>query len=195
MAYIAKTAFEARITNNEFEELAQIAGKYQESDVDEVCSAGILCVRGEQLDCEGFTGVKNENSWVMNAASSSVTADDVIYACDTHDVNIVVDPISGAQYAMGTNTLGLPAPKGRICNFCRIDFDGQSVYRFGEGNIDGTVGTNTFFTIDDGLLVPDDEAPATAGSVYFELRGSGKFIEGTSESFGYYDVVAKKVTA
>ena len=193
MAYIAKTAFEARITNGRFEDLANIAGRYQEDSADAICSAGMLCVRNGQTDCEGFANVKNENTWYMNAAASTVGAGDVIYACNTHDVNLLIDPIFGGQYAVGTNTLGLPAPAGRECTFTRIDFDGESVYRFGEGNVDGTVGSNTFFTIDDGLLVPAASAPQSG--LYFSLRGTGKFIEGTTESFGYLDLCAEKPIA
>lgn len=194
MAYIANTAFEARITNNEFDDLCNIAGKYQESSADADCSAGLLCVREELLDCEGFTGVKNENTWSMIAAASTATVDDVIYACNTYD-NQLLSSVRGNNYFVGTETLGLGVPAGRYGTFTRINFDGYSVYRFGEGNINGTVGTETFFTIDNGLLTPAASAPATAGSIYFELRGSGNFIEGTSESFGYYDLVACKVTA
>lgn len=193
MAYIAKTAFEARITNGRFEDLANIAGRYQEDSADAICSAGMLCVRNGQTDCEGFANVKNENTWYMNAAASTVGAGDVIYACNTHDVNLLIDPIFGGQYAVGTNTLGLPAPAGRECTFTRIDFDGESVYRFGEGNVSGTVGSNTFFTIDDGLLVPAASAPQSG--LYFSLRGTGKFIEGTTASFGYLDLCAEKPIA
>ena len=39
MAYIEKTAFEPRITNNEFNELCNITGRYQVSDADADCSA------------------------------------------------------------------------------------------------------------------------------------------------------------
>ena len=44
MAYIEKTAFEPRITNNEFNELCNITGRYQVSDADADCSAGLLVV-------------------------------------------------------------------------------------------------------------------------------------------------------
>ena len=46
-----------------------------------------------------------------------------------------------------------------------------------------------------GKLTSAAAAPATAGAIYFELRGTGKFIEGNGEAFGYYDVVACKVSA
>ena len=74
MAYIEKTAFEPRITNNEYNELCNITGRYQVSDADADCSAGLLVVRGEQLPCAGFKGVKNENAFYMNAAGAAANA-------------------------------------------------------------------------------------------------------------------------
>ncbi len=194
MSFTANTAFEARITNNENDRLANIAGKYFVSTTATDCDAGHLCVRDSLLDCEGFTGVKNENTWKMVDAASTATIDDVIYACNTYDNQLIGSP-DGNQYFIGVRTLGLGVPAGRYGNFTRINFDGQSVYRFGEGNVTLTTSTDTYFTIDDGKLVSDSSAPATAGAIYFELRGTGKFIEGNSEAFGYYDLVACKVSA
>ena len=45
-----------------------------------------------------------------------------------------------------------------------------------------------------GLLVPAAAAPTAAGSIYFELRGTGNFTEGTTSSFQYVDVVAKRIS-
>lgn len=196
MAYIANTAFEPRIVNNRFEDLCNIAGLYQAGSpaANADCSAGLLCVRNGQVPCEGFgPSVLNENTWYMNAATDSANIDDVIYACNTYDTQLISAP-DGNNYFVGTRTLGLGAPAGRYCTFTRIDFDGQSVYRFGIGNLDGALGSNTYFTIDDGLLAPAASAPATAGSIYFELRGTGNFTEGTTSSFQYVDVVAKRVS-
>ena len=78
MAYIEKTAFEARVSNNKNDDLCNITGRYQESSADAICSAGILCVRNGNLPCGGFTGINNENAWYMNAAAASVTASDVM---------------------------------------------------------------------------------------------------------------------
>lgn len=199
MAYIANTAFEARITNNSRENLSHVAGLYQASSANADCSAGLLCVRNGLVPNEGFddpsgTRVYNENTWFFNAAASTVTADDVIYACDTYDVQLLSGKREGLAYFVGTETLGLGVPAGRYGNFTRIDFDNQSVYRFGIGNLSAALSTNTYFTIANGLLVPAASAPATAGSIYFELRGTGNFVEGTQQSFGYVDVVACKVT-
>ena len=192
MAYIANTAFEARITNNSRDNLSHIAGKYFVSTTATDCSAGLLCTRDSLLANEGYSGVYNENTWKMVLATDAATADTGIYACDTYDNKLISD--GSNNYFVGTETLGLGVPAGRYGNFTRINFDGESVYRFGVGNLSATLSTNTFFTIANGLLVPAASAPTTTGAVYFKLRGTGKFIEGNHESFGYVDVVACKVS-
>jgi len=199
MAKIANTAFEPRITNGRFDDLINIAGLYQESAQDAVASAGLLCKRTGRLGNEGYdnpsgTRVYNENAWIMGQATDSDDINEVIYACNTYDVQYIDDG-TGNLYAVGGRTLGLPSISGRLCTFTRIDFDGQSVYRFGVGNLSAALSTNTFFTIDDGLLVPTASEPTTQGAIYFELRGTGNFVEGNSASFGYVDVVAKHCEA
>ena len=177
MAYIEKTAFEPRITNDEFNELCNITGRYQVSDADADCSAGLLVVRGEQLPCAGFKGVKNENAFYMNAAGAAANADTGVYACNTYEW-----PMLG----------GVPA--GRDGTFTEIVFDGKHAYRFGEGNLSTAIGENTIFTIANGLLVPAAAAPTATGAIYFKLKGTGKFTEGAGQSFVYYDVWACKVS-
>lgn len=196
MAFIENTAFEARVTNNRFDDLVNIAGRYQENGEDAVCAAGILCVRGENLPCAGFAaqGIKNENAWYMEAAGADVTADDVIYAANTHDVNLATDA-SGNLYAIGQHTLGLPIPKGREGTFTKVIFDGEHQYRWGEGNLTGELGENQFLVpAAGGKLAPAAAAPTAAGSLYLKVTGTGKFVEGTSESFGYIQALACKVT-
>lgn len=193
MAYIANTAFEPRIVNNRFDDLCNIAGLYQASGANADCSAGLLCIQDEQTNCEGFTGVKNENSWIMNAASDAANIDTPVYACNTYDTQLISAP-DGNNYFVGSRTLGLGAPAGRYCTFTHIDFDGRSVYRFGIGNLSAALGDNKFFTIANGLLVPAAAAPATAGSIYFKLMGTGNFTEGTTSSFQYVDVMACRVS-
>ena len=190
MSFTANTAFEARIVNDRFDDLSVIAGKYYVSTTATDCSAGQLCIRDSLLDCEGFSGVKNENCWKMVTAANTTTAATPIYACDPHDWPMVASA-KGNLYAIGTETLGLGVPAGRYGSFRRIHFDGVSVYRFGVGNLSATLSTNTYFTISAaGALTPAASAPATAGTPYFQLRGQGNFTEGTSASFGYIDVVA-----
>jgi len=193
MSFTAQTAFEARITNNSRDNLSHIAGKYYVSTTATDCDAGQLCTRDSLLDCEGFSGVKNENTWKMVAATSSADANDVIFACDTYDNQLLTAP-DGNNYFIGQQTLGLGVPAGRYGNFTRINFDGESVYRFGAGNVTYTA-THQYFTIDSGKLVSAATAPTTAGDIYFTLRGTGTFVEGNSASFTYYDLVACKVNA
>ena len=192
MSFTAETAFEARITNNALDSLANIAGKYYVSTTPTDCDAGQLCVRDSLLDCEGFSGVKNENTWKMVAATSSADANAVIYACNTYDTKLLSDGRN--NWFVGHETLGLGVPAGRYGNFTRINFDNESVYRFGAGNVTYTA-THQYFTIDAGKLVSTDTEPTTAGDIYFTLRGTGNFVEGMSQSFGYYDLVACKVVA
>lgn len=190
MSFISNTAFEARIVNDRFDDLANIAGKYYVSTTATDCSAGQLCTRDSLLDCEGFTSVKNENTWKMVKATNSTTADVPIYACDPHDWPLVASA-KGNLYAVGHETLGLGIPAGRYGSFRRIHFDNVSVYRFGVGNLASTLSTNTYFTISaDGLLTPGASAPVTSGTPYFKLQAKGTFTEGTSASFDYIDVVA-----
>lgn len=193
MAFTANTAFEARITNNENDILSHIAGLYQASGANADCDAGRLVTADSLADCEGFTGIKNENTWIMVDATDAATIDTPVYACDTYDNKLIGD--ASHNYFIGTETLGLGTPAGRYGNFTRIKFDGVSHYRFGVGNFSAAVGNNTYATIDDGVLVPAASAPATAGSIYFEIIGTGNFVEGAFDSFGYVDVIAKKVSA
>ncbi len=193
MAYIEKTAFEPRITNNEFNELCNITGRYQVSDADADCSAGLLVVRGEQLPCAGFKGIKNENAFYMNAAGAAANADTGVYACNTYEWPMLGGR-NGNNYAVGTATLGLGVPAGRDGTFTEIVFDGKHAYRFGEGNVNGAIGENTIFTIANGLLGPAAAAPTATGAIYFKLKGTGNFTEGAGQSFVYYDVWACKVS-
>lgn len=193
MSFTAQTAFEARITNNSRDNLSHIAGQYFVSTTPTDCDAGQLCTRDSLLPNEGFTGVYNENTWKMVAATSSANANSVIFACDTYDNQLLTAP-DGNNYFIGQQTLGLGVPAGRYGNFTRINFDGESVYRFGAGNVTYTA-THQYFTIDAGKLVSAATAPTTAGDIYFTLRGTGTFVEGNSASFAYYDLVACKVNA
>ena len=193
MAYIEKTAFEPRITNNEFNELCNITGRYQASEADADCSAGLLVVRGEQLPCAGFKGIKNENAFYMNAAGAAANADTGVYACNTYEWPMLGGR-NGNNYAVGTATLGLGIPAGRDGTFTEIVFDGKHAYRFGEGNLSAAIGANTIFTIANGLLVPAAAAPTATGAIYFKLKGTGNFTEGAGQSFVYYDVWACKVS-
>lgn len=192
--FTEKTAFEARVTNNFRDDLINVTGRYQASSADADCDAGRLVIRNGQLPCEGFTGVKNENAWYMNDAISTTNAGEVVYAANTYEVQMLQGK-HGNMYAVGTETLGLGIPAGRDGTFTKIVFDGDHAYRFGIGNVNAEISTNTFFTIDAGKLKPAAAAPTANGALYFKLLDTGKFTEGTTASFEYVDVQACKVYA
>lgn len=188
MAFIANTMFEARVTNAVFDELANVTGKYQYSAADADCSAGLLCVRGAtRLANQGYTGIYNDNAYIFGAAAA--TDYDGIYACNPFQVSEGTSA-RGNVYKIGAETLGLGIPAGEFDTFTRIYFDNASIYRFGAGNLSAAISTNTFFTIANGLLVPAATAPATEGTPYFKLVGTGTATEGAYASMTYYDVMA-----
>ncbi|MEG2527059.1 MAG: hypothetical protein RSA62_07560 [Oscillospiraceae bacterium] len=196
MAYINDTAFEVRATNAEFDSLANITGVFSNGTATEICSAGFLCIRGEQLANQGYTGISNANAYTMLAAPATVKANTGVFACNTFGVSEVTDPVTGCVRKIGTNTLGLAAPKDFPCTYTEIDFAAnKKIYRFGLGNLSAAIGSNKFFTVANGLLVPAAAAPATNGAVYFELHGVGKFTVGAHAGFDYYDLMARSVTA
>lgn len=191
MAYISDTAFEIKGSNHEFDSTANITGLFRNSsDAAEDCSAGFLCTRDEEIPNEGYTGIKNTNTWYMTTATAAANQMEPIYACNTFGVNEVKDPVTGAVYKVGPNTLGLPIPAGEMGTFTEIKFNNVYVYRFGIGNVNGTIGSNTIFTISAGLLVPASAAPTTSLTPYFKLKGTGNFTQGAYNSFQYVDVIA-----
>ena len=198
MAFIANTAFEIKVSNHEFDSIANITGKYQASNADAEICPGFLATRASLVVNEGYDQVgptgstvtlTNTNTWVMNDAVDSDTAQKGIYACNPFDVNMASDG-QGNFWKVGANTLSIKVPAGYLTTWTKIEFNNNNVYRFGIGNLSTTLGSNTYFTIDDGLLVPGASAPASAGVPYFELVRSGTFTEGAYAAFDYVDVRA-----
>lgn len=186
MAFIANTMFETKVTNAVFDETLNVAGKYQASAADADCSAGLLCIRASLLPNEGYTSIYNTNAYIFNAAEDTdITG---IYACNPFQVQEGSSQ-RGNVYKIGAETLGLGIPAGEVDTFTEIQFDNKSIYRFGAGNLSAAISTNTFFTVDNGLLVPGASAPK-AGTPYFKLVGSGVATEGAYASMTYYDVMA-----
>lgn len=186
MAFIANTMFETKVTNAVFDETLNVAGKYQASAADADCSAGLLCVRASLLPNEGYSGIYNTNAYIFNAAEDTDIVG--IYACNPFQVQEAASQ-RGNVYKIGAETLGLGIPAGEVDTFTLIEFDNKSIYRFGAGNLSAAISTNTFFTVDNGLLVPGASAPK-AGTPYFKLVGSGVATEGAYASMTYYDVMA-----
>lgn len=191
MALIANTMFEARANNGVFDELANITGVYNNSSAaTEVCSAGYLCTRSAQYANQGYSSINNSNAWTMVTATATNYSG--IYACNPHGVQTATTG-SGNVYKVGTETLGLALPAGEPGTFTKVDFDSNDkIYRFGIGNLSTAIGTNTYFTIANGLLVPAASAPAEAGTPYFALIGTGTATYGSYAGMTYYDVMARR---
>ena len=196
MAYIQNTAFELKVSNHEFDSTTNITGIFgavaDGTFTPAVCSAGFLCTKNALTQNEGYPqGVLNGNTWQMVAATSAAVLGTGIYAANPFNVNMITDPVTGAKYKVGHNTLGLPIPEGERDTFTRIDFlPGDRHYRFGIGNVAGELGANGFLTIDAGKLKPAAAAPTTAGALYFKVLGTGAFTQGANAAFGYVDVEA-----
>lgn len=198
MAYIANTAFEVKISNHEFDSIANITGKFQADGADAEICPGFLCVRDTLVPNEGYENVgpagstitlNNTNTWNMKAAGASDTAQTGIYACNPFDVNMASDG-QGNFWKVGANTLSIKVPTGYLTTWTQIYFNNVNVYRFGIGNASAEIGENTFFTIANGQLVPAASAPSDAGTPYFELVRTGTFTEGAYAAFDYADVRA-----
>lgn len=194
MAYIENTAFEVRVSNHEFDSVANITGKFLNgSDEPEICSAGFLCKRVALIDNEGYPqGTKNGNTWTMQAGAAT----DILFAANPHNVNEITDPISGNTYKVNRETLGLPIPAGVEDTFTMIRADGAHVYRFGVGNLTTALSTNGYLTCgtstNAGKLVPAAAAPEAGSGIYFQVLGSGNFTQGAYAGFGYVDALALK---
>lgn len=194
MAYIANSAFEVRVSNHEFDSVANITGKFLNgSDEPEICSAGFLCKRVALIDNEGYpAGTKNGNTWTMQAGAAT----DILYAANPHNVNEVTDPVSGNVYKVNRETLGLPIPAGVEDTFTLIRADGTHIYRFGVGNLTTALGANGYLTCgtstNAGKLVPAAAAPEAGSGIYFQVLGSGNFTQGAYAGFGYVDALALK---
>lgn len=199
MAYIANTAFEIKISNHEFDSIANITGKFQNArldvdvPVDEEICPGFLCVRTTPIPNEGYENVgpagstvtlNNTNTWNMVAANGI----DDFYACNPFDVNMASDG-QGNFWKVGANTLSIKVPAGHLTTWTKIEFNNNNVYRFGIGNLSAKLGDNTHFTVENGKLVPAD-AQILPGVPYFELVRSGTFTEGAYAAFDYVDVRA-----
>lgn len=187
MAAIDKAAFELRVSNHMYDTTKNITGKYQESATDAVCSAGVICVPGTRLPLDGYTGLYNENAWIMGVSSAG--AEDAIYACNPHDVQQLTDPL-GNGYRVGVNTLGLAVPAGKRETFTRLD-EGDHI-RVGIGLFTTTIGDSDIVAIvANGKLTPDDDVPTTAGW-YFEILGQGTFTVGTFAGMKYADLIVRR---
>lgn len=198
MAYVANTAFEDRVPYSEPEAVFNIPGIFQTYNSgtseyeDDVCPAGWLCGKVDLVPCSGYSAysIDNENTWHMEVCAD-ISDPSNIYFCDTHDINYVVDPVTGATYAIGSNTLGLPSILGKPCNFKPAFFDNKHRYRVGIGNFTSTPTVGEYAVIDDGQLDPASSVPGSGA--YFKVVATGTFTQGVYAGFAYYDVIGATV--
>lgn len=195
MAAIANTAAELRVSNHVWQKNKNVTGLYQDasnSNAPDICPAGYLVKPVSLMPCEGYSGIKNENAWIMNMADDTDATGEV-YFCNTFNVQEVTDAL-GNVYKVGPNTLGLAIPAGERGTFTRIDgMEMHDQIRFGIGNFKSAPTVGKFATIEDGLLKPADTAPTTTGELYFEIMATGNFTTGAYAAFGYVDVRAHRV--
>lgn len=187
MAAITNSAFELRVSNHMYDTTKNITGLFQASSTNEAVTAGCLCVPGAHLPLEGYTGLVNENAYIMGAAATG--AQDAVYACNPHEVQQIADGFGNA-FRVGVNTLGLTVPAGMRTCYTRLD-EGDHI-RVGAGLFTATVGdSDTHAIIANGKLTADDEAPATAGW-YFEIAGKGNFTVGAYAGMAYVDLIVRR---
>lgn len=184
------TAFELRVSNHVWEKQKNITGLYKPGETPATCYAGQLVAQGTQLPNEGYTGLNNENAWVMVGPGNGPTKD--IYACNTYNVNEIQDPVTSNIYKVGSNTLGLPIPAGQRGTYTRID-EGDMM-RFGVGNFTDVPTVGQYAGINaDGILVPSASIPTGINTLYFEVLSTGSFTQGAYASFTYYLLRANRV--
>lgn len=188
MAYIANSAFEERVVNKGDWTL-RVPGMYDNSGAED-CSAGFVCAKNGLLDNKGYENYTatftNLNAWQM--IKSTAGAEDEIYICNPYNTQEIAD-FDGNVYRVGVDTLGIPVPAGVMGTFTKAEVG--SIYSFGAGNFSAApTTTNKYCAVANGLLVPDDEAPASGW--YFELIEIGNFAKGRYLGGAKYTLVAKK---
>ena len=187
MSFIANTAFEAAVTNQQFSATQNVAGTFV-TVADSVatpadCSAGFLVQQYKLMDNDGYTGVLNGNTWQFQVAADNTegaVGAGGIFAFNSYDVNKVADPANAANiYQVGARTLGIGLPEGEVGVFTQI-IPGEQ-YAFGAGNFSTapTGATTIYCTITNGLLVASATPPTAASGLYFKLLRQGVFTEGT----------------
>lgn len=187
MAYIAKTAFQPKVSNGAYNGLQNVAGKFiNGSDLPEICSAGFIVEQDELLPNEGYTNILNGNTWAMKTAADGIVAGfngdhTGLYACNTYNVHRVVSANGEMIYNLGANTLGLAAAADEIADFTELVVGHQ--YKFGEGNFASEPEVGEYCEIVNGLFAASSAtAPTDNGVVYGEVLREEPFTEGSTDA-------------
>lgn len=191
MAYIAKTAFEKKVSNGIYNGIQNVAGKFGSFDdttfVPDVCSAGYLVEQNSLIPSEGYenlsTPILNGNTWYFVKAADGIvagfTADHTgIYAANTYNVHSVTSANGDMKYNLGLNTLGLAIPADEIGDFTELLVGEQ--YKFGAGNFAATPDVGEYVTISNGLWSASSSSAPTTGAIYGEVLREEPFNEGAS---------------
>ena len=189
MAYIAKTAFQPKVSNGAYNGLQNVAGKFiNGSNAPEICSAGFIVEQDALLDNEGYASyyIKNGNTWKMKMAADGIVAGfngdhTGLYACNTYNVHRVVSANGEMIYNLGANTLGLAAAADEIADFTELVVGHQ--YKFGEGNFASEPEVGEYCEIVNGLFAASSAtAPTDNGVVYGEVLREEPFTEGSTDA-------------
>ncbi len=177
MAHIEKTFFEVKNSNLMFDGMQNIAGTFVSGDEPDICPSGFLCVKKELMDCTGYSGIKNGNTWVFEAAENGKSKDGAlpeIFAFNSCDANKVAG-LNGNRWYVGAETAGLELPAGEVETFTRIK-PGE-IYRFGEGNfstLPASLPDCKYVKIENGLLVASSSAFTARDGIVFEILSTAK---------------------
>lgn len=185
MAFIDKTAFQIRRSNDRNEDLQHRTGLYGSfSGTDftaDDASAGLLCNIGDGIPAGG--------NYMTLAADGSKK----LYAAYPADVQRIA--AGDNLYAVGVRTLGLGIPAGVKDAFVEL-VEGET-YAFGPGNFSALVTTtNKYATVTNGLLVGTSTAPSAGDGYYFELdteMGIDTFVESNYDAFDRYNLILKHI--
>lgn len=185
MSFIANTAFQFRMTNNRYNDLQNIAGRYGSLSgtvfTGADCSAGLVCEKGAHIPTGGY----------QMTLSASGGKD--LYFCNPSDVQRL-SAANGNLYAVGVETLGLGIPADEMDTFTKA-IPGET-YAFGSGNFSTLVSTtNIYATIANGLLVGTSAAPAAGSGIYFELDtglGIDTFTEANYSGGDRYNLLCRE---
>lgn len=201
MAHIAQTMFEvsvSNITRNGTQNIPAYFGSVEGSTfTSEICPAGFLTVKHALTDSEGYTGIKNGNTWQMvkatNGLSGGMYGDHTgIYAFNSYGFPSATDAL-GNVYHVGASTFGLELPVGERGDFTELIVGEQ--YTFGKGNFSTlpTDLTYKYITIANGLLVASTSAPDAGTGVYLELLRTKPLTIGARDAgFSGYVCVVKR---
>ena len=189
MAFTAQTMFEVKVSNSVNDQTQNVPGKFGTGTgadfVPADCDAGFICVQNGLIPSEGYESIVdansnpkilNGNTWYFNAAANGAQGIGAgLFACNTYDVQKLVNGEN--TYNIGVKTLGLGLPAGERGSFCQLKPNEQ--YTFGAGNFTAVPTTEQYATVANGKLTPTATLPTAVGG-YFEISRTIPVNEGST---------------